>query len=88
MEWNLGPGTTVLRMPSGWLLLRVGVIDGVVRLWALVDPEAPSVDVEIRCYETGARVPFARYRRYLGTVGLLDQSEPAVFHFFEECGDA
>lgn len=56
----------VLRLPRGAKLLHVGAQGGQLKLWALVDPNAPREPLEVCIAGTGHEWPDGF--RHLGTV--------------------
>lgn len=74
-------GSQVVSVPEGAQTLEIQVQRGQPCVWALVDPEAPKGDVEVRIHGTGHPIPdnlddFL----YLGTFQL--EGGALVFHAF------
>lgn len=73
-------------MPEGAKLLHIGVqMDGPM-LWALVDPDRPTVVRQIRIAGTGHPINFDEARtsgllRYVGT--FMANAGTLVFHVFD-----
>lgn len=70
---------TPVPMPYGAVVLSVGVQRGKVCLWAMVDPNSPSVVRRFVIVGTGHPVP--GHGRFIGTV-LLHHGD-LVFHVWE-----
>lgn len=86
----LGPnpgGTQLINMPSGAMLMKVGMQAQGPVFWALVDPEQPVVSRTFMIVGTGHptdRLDSGTFR-YVGTFEELDGA--LVWHLFEvECG--
>jgi hypothetical protein len=80
-KYELGPGVTVLDLPSGASALTVGAQGDGVFLWALVSAEpAPTSPRAFLAVGTGHRVHRAAFGRYVGTAFMADG---LVFHVFE-----
>lgn len=79
----------VARMPEGAKILSVaesGMLEGVLQMWALVDPDAPMEDRRFRVVGAGHPFPDADECRFVGTVRTL---RGFVWHVFEaEAGEA
>lgn len=70
-----------VEMPQDARLLAVGVQGGVLTVWALVDPEAPTVPRQLFVYGTGH--PMAdEPGEYVGTARTGGQLE-LVWHVFD-----
>jgi hypothetical protein len=69
----------VIEIPASASNLTLQMQGGGPRLWALVDPTAPTVKRTIRMFGTGHPVP-DDIMAYLGTV----QDGPFVWHFFQD----
>lgn len=67
-------------MPRGAKILTAQMQQGVVCLWALVDPKEEREIRGIRIYGTGHPVYSIENKLYIGTV----QAPPFVWHVFEE----
>ena len=85
-KYDLKPKTNQLTMPRGALILCVQTQQGVPRLWALVDADAPDETRVIEVYSTGEPVieDMGVSRNYVGTFQLEGGS--LVFHVFEYTG--
>ena len=70
-----------LEMPEGATILHVHEQNTAICLWALVDPNAPTVARKFTIYGTGHPVPDA-HGAYVGTAHMMDGQ--LVFHLFEE----
>lgn len=70
-----------LGVPAGAQALTVQVQGGLLKLWALVDPDQPEVRKEIRIIGTGHAIP-ADPGRYIGTFQM--HGGGLVFHAFED----
>ena len=67
-------------VPRGGRLLSVGLQDGAITGWVLVDPDAERVTRIIHVYGTGHPVPPERVKdAFIGTVFM----GPYVFHCFD-----
>ena len=82
--WKFQIDDGVAEMPEGAHVLSVGVQDGKIMAWALVDTDAPKEGRLFRIYGTGMLLgPLSTARayesRFLGTVF----SGPFVWHVFE-----
>jgi hypothetical protein len=53
LKYVLSPGAGVIYTHEGAKPISAQVQDGVLVLWALVDPAMPSGQLETRVYETG-----------------------------------
>jgi len=69
-----------VKLPTRHRLLKVHAQNDVPTLWALVDPEFPDTEIEIRIIGTGWELPreVADWD-YLGTV----HTPPFVWHIFK-----
>lgn len=72
-------GRFTLDLPVGYTALHLGVQDQQPHWWLLVDSEAPTTKVSLRCYGTGHEVD-EREGAYLGTVLLVNGA--FVLHYF------
>lgn len=70
----------VLRMPRGATVLSVQTQDGRPCLWALVDPQKPTVDRRFELYGTGHPVQ-GLVGKHVGTFQM--HGGALVFHMFE-----
>ena len=74
-----------IEMPQGATVLTVQVQHGTIRLWAIVDTEAPKQPRMFQVCGTGASMLENVERSYIGTVQL--QGGRYIFHIFEILGD-
>lgn len=58
-------------------VLTVGIIDGAVYLWAMVDPTTPRIMRKVHIICTGDECP-CRYEDYVGTI----QDGVYIYHVF------
>lgn len=80
--WKYGFDTLdswTFTMPRGAVLLTVAAQFDAACLWALVDPEQPSVERKILIYGTGHSIE--RNDPYVGTYQLAGGS--LIFHVFD-----
>lgn len=68
-------------MPAGGVCLTAQIQNEDPYLWALVDPEAPTIKRRIHIYGTGHPVE-GHIHRYISTFQMRDGG--LVFHVFEE----
>ncbi len=74
-----------LDLPKGAQILTADVQGGIVCLWALVDPEAPTQTRKFRWAGTGHEISEAPENlRHVSTFFM--QGELLVFHIFEILG--
>jgi hypothetical protein len=66
-----------VRMPNNSIILSVANQEGKLCLWAIVDPNAESIDYDVRIVGTGSSVPDDA-GDFIGTVTI----EPFVWHVF------
>lgn len=79
-KYPLVPGNSVIPMPAHAELLDVQVQGGGPVLWALVDPEEPTVFRTFDVFGTGWELPSKlTAEEYVATF----QTGPLVFHVFE-----
>ncbi len=64
-----------LRMPVEREYLSIGVQNGEIVLWAVVNTESKKVDVDFRTFWTGDNAPLGKYQ---GTVTI----EELVYHVY------
>ena len=72
-----------LPLPQAANVINVGVQDGTITLWAMVDTDAPSEEITIRIYGTGQEIDPNLVLYPLGTVF----DGPYVWHVFEDITD-
>jgi len=70
-----------LSMPFGASILSVQVQREVPTIWAIVNPGAPMMDREFRCFGTGHPMPKGLPLDFVGTIQLFGGE--LVFHVFE-----
>lgn len=74
-----------LFLPEGAEVLCVGDQQGVMNLWARVNPaNAPTVARKFRVFGTGHPIPDNGLMKYLGTVQQM--SGQLIWHMFEDIG--
>lgn len=73
--------TLELTLPVGAQLLTVQMQQGMLCLWALVDPEAPKRAYTLHCRGTGHRIG-PEVGRYINTIQV--EGGALIFHYF--CG--
>jgi len=78
-KYTLDQARMILSMPRGAIVLSVGVQNGVICLWVLVEPLAEFTQRAFRWYGTGQ--PIDEYGRYIGTVQVSGLG--FVWHVFE-----
>ena len=78
-KWALrtGGGPQKLGLYDGYQVLSVQMQGGTLCLWALVDTDAPAVNLDILVIATGHNC-LETFAKYLGTV----QDGPYVWHVF------
>jgi hypothetical protein len=79
-KYELQPGLSEVAIPATAKLLHVGVIDGRVYVWALVDPADGLSPRRIGFMDTGLPIPADC--EYVGTA--VDRRTNLVRHVFEE----
>lgn len=82
--WKFGLSTnviTVLDIPEGYLITSVGLDpSNKPCIWAIVDPEAPTIKVRIRIVGTGEPLPEdCGVRNFMGAI----IAKPYVWHIFD-----
>jgi hypothetical protein len=79
-KYNLAPiETQEIDLPKGGKILTVQVQVGLIALWALVDPSAPTDRITIEIFGTGHEVTDGT-REYLGTVQQVGCA--LIWHIF------
>ena len=82
-KWQLEIADVVeLDTPDNWQVLHVEVQHEVPCIWALIDPDAPSVKRKIRVCGTGHPIDGSAKLKPLGSFFL--SGGDFVFHVFEE----
>jgi hypothetical protein len=79
-KYELFYGPAATEMPVGAQILRVGIQNGRVRAWALVNPAAEMTSRRIGYFATGAPIP--DNAEHIGTAVTSDAE--FVWHVFEE----
>jgi hypothetical protein len=78
-KYAIGPGVTIVEMPSSAQPLCAQMQGITPMLWALVDGDEQTVDWHVRCYGTGH--PLEDYPgQYVGTFQMGDGA--LVWHVF------
>jgi len=75
------PGVHDISIPIGSELLTVQVQQGIVCLWAIVEPNAEKVLRSIEVVGTGVPIDREARMKYIGTIQLYSGS--LVFHVFD-----
>jgi len=76
-KYQIYPYQTVYNLPEGSDILKAGVQDGEIYIWAEVDPDQPLKEGTILVVGTGHELP-DRELGYIDTVFLDD----LVFHIY------
>lgn len=72
-----------LRLSQAAEVIHVGMQEGTITLWAMVDTDAPTENITIRIYGTGHEIDPNLVLYPLGTVF----DGPYVWHVFEDITD-
>ena len=79
-----------IEMPKSAGILSVGTQEGSIVVWAMVDPDAPTVTHRVSAVNTGERIPEgdpAFDGAFVGTVTMVDPiARGMVWHIFD-CGE-
>jgi hypothetical protein len=75
-----GSSYTVVEMPAGAVVLKLAMQDGKETLWAIVDPEADTVEYSVMYSGTGWRLTAEIDKwKYIET---LFSNDGSVWHYF------
>lgn len=69
-----------IELPKNARILKIDVQNGIICLWALVDPKYPLTRRVIEIFGTGHDMPEAN-RAYIGTFSMEEMKY--IFHAFE-----
>jgi len=85
-KFPLGPNARrMLLIPVKSKILKVGMQDGEICMWAIVDPDAPIWEKEFRVVGTGWDLDESIFSwEYLDTV--IDEDKGLVWHVFANQG--
>lgn len=80
-KFDLHFGSSVIQLPENSTILYTGVQDGVIRIWAKVNPFGGLYNErEFVIYGTGQMIPDDVELKHIGTVEL----QGCIFHVFEK----
>lgn len=79
-KYQLKDYESLVEIPKGGKVLKIGVQKGIPCIWVLVNQNAEKEKRFFRGYSTGEELPKVQKRTYIGTFEL----ERLVFHLFEE----
>lgn len=71
-----------ITLPVGAEILSVGVQENEVRMWAKVDPDAPTEERTFMGFGTGHEIPDGLDLEFIGTA--IWPTGTLVFHIFEQ----
>jgi len=80
-KYEIVLGEFILSMPTGAHILSMAVQAGRVCMWALVNPDAPTVPRRFNCVGTGHPIDADELGSFVGTCMLAGGG--LVFHLFD-----